>query len=688
MAMTKAAFVILALSMLTAQAAQYRESSQVQANPIRKVVNLLKGMIKKVGAEGEQDEELYNKFACYCKTGVSELEARVSGATNKSPELEADIKATQDKLVQTKASLKTAEKEREEGKAAIAKAISIRDKDAKAFAATKSELEGYLSQLGGAIKALESGMAGSSFVQTSVAAGLRRVVDKADSVNDDDKETLLSFLAGKYVPKSGEITGLLKQMSDSFSKALQEASDAEATAIKETDALVAAKKKEVNTLTSSIEAKLNQVGEMGVAIAEMKAEFEDMNGSLLEDKKLLAELKKGCASTDADYAARVKVRTEELAAISETIKILNDDDALELFKKTLPAPSASLVQLQATSTELRERAMSLIQKASALSPGVRSRMDFLVLALRGKKVGFEKVITMIDDMVVLLKKEQVDDEDKKSYCSSQFDSKDDKKKGLELKLSDTDTAITSSDEKIAALAEEIAEAEAAIKKLDKSVASATEIRKEENEEYKSLMQSDAAAKELLLFAKNRLNKFYNPKLYKPPANKELSDEGAIERDMSFVQLTLRRRGSIEPPPATWDAYAKKSEENTGVVAMIDLLVQDMDKEMQEAEVEEKNSQEEYDKTIADSKSDRVGLSKSLKDKTAAKADLTADLETLKGTKKSTSVELMATDKIISELHAECDWLLQYFDMRANARSGEIDALGKAKAVLSGADYSM
>merc|ERR1719343_684706 len=263
-----------------------------------------------------------------------------------------------------------------------------------------------------------------------------------------------------------------------------------------------------------------------------------------------------------------------------------------------------------------------------------------------------------------------------------------KKKELELKMSDTETAINSGEEETTALTEEIAKAEKDIKELDAQVKDATGIRKEENEEYKELMQSDAAAKELLLFAKNRLNKFYNPKLYKPPAKEELSAQGAIERDMSFVQLFLKRKALIEPPPATWDAYAKKSEESTGVIAMIDLLVQDMDKEMQEAEVEEKNSQEEYDKTVADAKADRVGLSKSLKDNTASKADLTADLETLKGTKKSTSVELMATDKFISELHGECDFLVQYYDMRANARAGEIDALGKAKAVLSGADYSM
>ena len=39
---------------------------------------------------------------------------------------------------------------------------------------------------------------------------------------------------------------------------------------------------------------------------------------------------------------------------------------------------------------------------------------------------------------------------------------------------------------------------------------ATEQRKEENAEYKELMAGNGAAKELILFAKNRMNKFYNP----------------------------------------------------------------------------------------------------------------------------------------------------------------------------------
>merc|ERR1719242_2463431 len=69
--------------------------------------------------------------------------------------------------------------------------------------------------------------------------------------------------------------------------------------------------------------------------------------------------------------------------------------------------------------------------------------------------------------------------------------------------------------------------EAGITGLDKAVAEATEQRKEENTEYKNLMAEDSAAKELLKIVENRLNQFYNPKLYKAPPKRELSAEDRV-----------------------------------------------------------------------------------------------------------------------------------------------------------------
>merc|ERR1719247_718811 len=109
------------------------------------------------------------------------------------------------------------------------------------------------------------------------------------------------------------------------------------------------------------------------------------------------------------------------------------------------------------------------------------QLDFIALAIQGKKIGFDKVIKMIDDLVSTLKTEQLDDDHKKEYCEAEFDTSDDKKKSLEKTVADTETAIEDTKESISTVTSEIAALEDTIKALDKAVAEATEQRKEENE---------------------------------------------------------------------------------------------------------------------------------------------------------------------------------------------------------------
>merc|ERR1712008_561331 len=254
--------------------------------------------------------------------------------------------------------------------------------------------------------------------------------------------------------------------------------------------------------------------------------------------------------------------------------------------------------------------------------------------------------------------------------------------------------IAKAKELIATLTDEIAALTAGIVALDKSVAEATENRKEENDEFKALMAADTAAKDLLAFAKNRLNKFYNPDLYVAPPKRELAAGDRIYENMGgelttaapggiantgiaiLAEVANHDQGSVAPPPppATWGAYSKKSEESNGVIGMIDLLIKDLDKEMTEAKTEETDAQADYETMMKESAEKRVADSKAL-----------ADLGT---EKKDTVGELFATLKYIQSLHTECDWLMKYFEMRKTARTGEIDSLVKAKAVLSGADYSL
>merc|ERR1719359_1483611 len=122
--------------------------------------------------------------------------------------------------------------------------------------------------------------------------------------------------------------------------------------------------------------------------------------------------------------------------------------------------------------------------------------------------------------------------------------------------------------------------------------------------------------------------------------------------------------------------------------MIDLIVADVDKENQTLELEEKDGQKDYEVFMSDASEKRALDSKAITDKESAKAETESALQANKDDKGSKTMEAMETAKYLSGLHGECDWLLQNFDARKAARSGEIDALGKAKAVLSGADYSL
>merc|ERR1719321_299554 len=197
-------------------------------------------------------------------------------------------------------------------------------------------------------------------------------------------------------------------------------------------------------------------------------------------------------------------------------------------KKTLPS-AASLMQVTVSAAAVRQRA--LVALSAARGTRRDPRLDLLELALKGKKIGFEKVIQMIDDLVALLAKEQAEDEEKKEYCETELDTADDTKKELEHDIADLEKAIADAEETLATLKSEIAALEDAIKALDKQVAEATEQRKEEHADFVENLAANTAAKDLLEFAKNRLNKFYNPKLYVPPPKRQLSEEDRITVNM-------------------------------------------------------------------------------------------------------------------------------------------------------------
>eukprot|EP00448_Togula_jolla_P004391 CAMPEP_0170612278 /NCGR_PEP_ID=MMETSP0224-20130122/23639_1 /TAXON_ID=285029 /ORGANISM="Togula jolla, Strain CCCM 725" /LENGTH=689 /DNA_ID=CAMNT_0010937773 /DNA_START=66 /DNA_END=2135 /DNA_ORIENTATION=- len=678
MASTLRVTVLVLAFMLGSAEVQQRGEAANGANPIRKVVTMLETMQKKVAAEGEKEKELYEKFACYCKTNGQTLKEGLAASQTKIPAVASEIEEAVSQKAQLEEALKQHKSDRSDAKAAIEQANALREKEATAYAKEKATYDSNIEALTKAITAISKGMAGG-FLQTGTAQIVRKLV-MSQELNDPDRQELLAFLSGthgsEYAPKSGEITGILQQIKDDMMKSLADSSEAEASAVAAHGEMIAAKKKEVLALTQSIEEKSQRVGELGVAVVTMKHDLSDEEQSVMDDTKFLADLEGNCESKAKDWQERSKTRSEELVALAETIKVLNSDDALELFKKTLPGGAASLVQVRGSAAVVRQRAAAVLRRARQLQEISASRpdLDFILLAVQGKKVGLEKVMKMIDDLVENLKKEQIEDDSKKEYCGQQLDEADDKKKDLERVVSDHEAAITQAEEGVSTLKDEVKAVEVAIKALDKSVAESTSQRKQEHEDFTELMSSNSAAKDVLHFAINRLNKFYNPKLHQP----EL-----IEARVAAHQ----QRDAPPPPPETFGAYQSKGEASAGVITMLNMLIKDLDKEMTEAETSEENSQKDYEALMKDAAATRAGHSKALTDKKAALAAAQTMLQEHSEGKASTNKELAAHLEFIQSLHSECDWLLKYFEPRKEARASEIDSLKNAKAILSGSDFS-
>jgi len=148
----------------------------------------------------------------------------------------------------------------------------------------------------------------------------------------------------------------------------------------------------------------------------------------------------------------------------------------------------------------------------------------------------------------------------------------------------------------------------------------------------------------------------------------------------FVQVAMHSQSE--------DAVKKSSEAGAGVIAMMDLLSKDLENQITVGETEEKNAQEDYETAMADAAEKRTADAKRLEDKQSAKADTDDALQGHVDDKAAKTQELQGTLQYIMTMHADCDWLISHFDQRKEARTDEIDAMGKAKDVLNGADYSL
>merc|ERR1719440_262022 len=255
---------------------------------------------------------------------------------------------------------------------------------------------------------------------------------------------------------------------------------------------------------------------------------------------------------------------------------------------------------------------------------------------------------MIDGMVSVLGKEQEDDDSQRGFCNDEFAKSADQKKETEETLASLAASLEEMSSTVETLTSEVKTLGDEIVALDKAVAEATSTRKSEHEDFLTSQSENQACTQLIEKAKNVLNKFYRPNLYKAPPKRELTQEEQIlaasgRSDLiateapqmiagtnQAVYVQVRRAMAVPPPPPeTFGAYQKKDGKSNGVMPLMDQMVNDFKSDMTDAKHAEETAQSDYERLMQASQETRAANAKSITQKESDKATWQEKIETAK-----------------------------------------------------------
>jgi len=660
-------------------------SFDVQAaknRPVSKVITLLKDMLKQLEKEAEEDEEIYDKMACWCETNdkektksIADAEARIEDLTSKIEELTANS-------ARLGTEIKNLEKEVAANQAALDQATAIRQKQLAEFNAEEKDLLESISALKAAIVVLSKhhpnsmiqipqshllGVAVSlqhelekhaSMLETVLSRSQRKAVSAFVQAPQDYFDATPTFKQS-YAPQSGEIFGILKQMKETFESNLSASQKEEAANQKAYEDVKAAKEEEIAAGQAQIDTKTQELADTDQKLAQSKQDIEDTRNSLAADEQFLMMLKEKCQMTDQEWEERQKTRQLEMQAVSKALAILSGDDAHDLFTRTF---NPALVQkASAMKSKVRLQASRLLSDVAHKFSNPR----LATLAVQVRLDAFTRVKKAIDDMVAQLLKEKEDEIKHKDFCVDEFNTnqlqtekKEREKEDLIAKIEDLEMTIKQLTEAIETLKAEIAEMQVQLKR-------AGEDREKQNKEFQMTVADQRATQKLLQAALTVLKGFY---------------------DKKAAAALMQKQEPVGPPPPPGFKEYKNNAAAGGVMGMIQQIINDAKAMEAETIRSEEDAQKAYEDFVKETNASIEEKSKDIVNKSEQKAKAEQDLVQAQEEKEAVMLELEQLSNYNAQLHQSCDFVMKNFEIRQTARDEEIEALRQAKAILSGADF--
>lgn len=475
--------------------------------------------------------------------------------------------------------------------------------------------------------------------------------------------------------------GILGTMLDKFTVDLATSQQADLASEINFQKLRAAKLDEISAATSQRDSKQTRLADLLDRSAKATEDIASLEDALTADQKFLMNLDKNCAKEQEEYDGRVKIRNDELQALAETLRILAEDDARDVFGRTMSFLQTSESQRLAVQDRAAERAMQRIAKI-ATSHG---NWALAGLAVRMRLAGqnqqndspfgstgeavFNRVKQLMDKMMALLDQQQKDEDDKRAFCNTEIDRTEDDIKVQTQTKADLDLKHKSIVNQLDALSAAVDELTTDVHDNEISLKQAGEARKEENHVFQTAVADQHSMVHILEKAQSRLREFYQ--------------EAAL--------MQVRKHGQPEPgayvapPPPSPKGYSKSAGAG-GVDQLLSKIIGDAKSEVAEMGVSENNAQASYSSYVRDTTASIEANRRAIEEKMTQIAHLKGEKSETQESQRATTQELATSTQLLAAHHGECDYLLKYYEIRKKARAEEKDAIDDAKAILSGADY--
>jgi hypothetical protein len=680
--------------------------------PIAKVIALLKDMQKQLELEGEEDEEAYEKMACWCVTNDNEKTKSIGIAKTRIEDLTSSIEELTGKSAQLNTEIPNLEKEVAKAQQALDTATSMRQKELAEFVAEEKDVLQSLSALKSAIAVLskhntllQSKKRGASMLQVSqgqtesekaemlvVTSALERGLNHTGLLQGvlthTQKRKAASFIKAAAPGASGEIFGIMNAMKESFESNLAKSTKEENQGIEEYQSLKAAKEEEIAASNEQIEAKTQELATADQKLADDKQDLVDTTNSLASDEEFLANLKEECAMVDAEWEQRQKDRNIELEGVAKALEILTSDDAHDLFSKTMGLVQADGMSGKGSqwAQEAHEalalargedahkklvKGMGFMQESSTVHSTRRDQASkvlqkialkhnnpkLMAIATQVRLDAFVKVKKAIDDMVAQLTQEKKDEIKHRDYCIENLNENGNNIERRDRDKVDTLNLIDELTQTIGDLTKAIDTLKSEITEMTLQLKRAGEDRELENKEFNTVVADQRATIKLL-----------------QSVHKVLA---AIYKKAALLQAQK---------PAGFKEH-KKNASGGGVVGMIEQIIKDSQKLETEAIHSEEDAQKAYEDFVLDSNKSIEEKSKDIINKSDEKATAEKDLTDAIEVRDNLLQELEMLSNESADLHKACDFVVKNFDIRQTARGEEIEALKQAKSILSGAKFS-